>query len=124
MLLPFSSSPCQCEDAEVDVGDLTQGEEAFDGGGTGGHDVIDEDDVLALQGIGIMEGEGVADVLTPFLVRQGCLTDVEASADEGVGDDGSGGDGADALAEEFALVVATLALAVLGYRHGDEGVGG
>lgn len=123
MPLPFASCPCQREDAEADAGNLAQSEETFKGGGTGGHDVIDEDDVLALQDIGIGKGEGTADILLALLVGEGSLADVEMGAEEDVGDDGCADDVADALAEDEALVIAALAMTVSGYRHGDESIG-
>jgi hypothetical protein len=109
-------------DADFEAFDLGEGGAAAGEGGTGGEDVVDEEDMAPFKLFGMADGEGILDVEEAVVGGlEALLMGVTVAAD-GTAVDGSREGLCDAAAEELALVVAALESAAPVERHGDEEV--
>ena len=98
----------KCCDADFQIVDAGKDFAAADEGGTGGEDVVDQQDVFPGELVGMMEAESILDV---FLAIGGGLEALfvgVAVAHQGACVNGAVHYLRDTATEEFALVVATL----------------
>lgn len=110
--------------ADSESGDGLQGLMAGFGGGTGGEGIIDEEEVPVGEGFGMADGKDACHVVHPLYavfvgLRGGIVLAVEVVAADGLVEHLR-----NTLAEQQALVVATMALAkaVQGYRNNEVDV--
>ena len=109
-------------DADLQVGDGAKGMIAVFGGGSGGDDVIDQEDMFVFEVFGVPHGKDLFHVVHACLaVFVGLGVGVAATV-EVAGHDGQVHDLGHGIAEQFALVVCALAVATAIQRHGDKAV--
>ena len=113
-------------DVETVVGVVAEGTEdgegAGGGGGSGGDDVVDDEDVFALEAFGMGAAEDALYVSLTLFVGEVGLTFVVDDATDGAGEDRQVGHLTDAAGDAVALVVAATELATPMEGDGDDAV--
>ena len=110
------------EDADANTWGLLQLLATGTHGGTGGHYVVDEENVFVAQGFAIDELKGSLNVELALQHALASLTLHEVCACDDFAEDWNTRDGTNAFGDELALVVAALPLSFAGDRHGQKGI--
>ena len=102
------SSDGKCGNTDFQTVDLRKGLAAADEGGSGGENVVDQQDVFPAEVVGVAEAESILDVLLAVGGGLAALFMGITVAHQGAGVDGTAHYLRYTAAEKFALVISSL----------------